>query len=236
MVYFPALVRATFRARLSRFSASVRLPHEVEVHLPNSGRLAELLVEGAPCLVWPSGGGRKTWGTLVVVRWERQWVCVDSRMANRVFEDAWRRRALAPFASFTSLEREPRVEGGRLDFLLEGHAGRAWVEVKCVTLVGDPSRDLWDGIARFPDAPTARGTGHLERLQQLVARGDRAAVVFVVQREDAHGFTPHEAMDPRFARALREACRRGVMVLAYGCRVDERGIELRAQLPVSLGG
>jgi len=51
----------------------------------------------------------------------------------------------------------------------------------------------------FPDAPTQRGR-HLGELARARAEGHRAAVVFVVQRNDAIRFSPHDEADLAFGR------------------------------------
>ena len=66
---------------------------------------------------------------------------------------------------------------------------KLFVEVKNVTLVEG-------GIARFPDAQTTRGIKHLHELIRLVKGGSRAAMLYVVQRSDAHGFEPAFDIDP----------------------------------------
>ena len=57
-------------------------------------------------------------------------------------------------------------------------------------------------------------------------------MVFVVQRDDATSFSPHDEADPAFGQALREAAQAGVEVYAYKCRVSEGEVTLDAPLPV----
>jgi sugar fermentation stimulation protein A len=102
-----------------------------------------------------------------------------------------------------------------------------WIEVKSVTLVQQ-------GVARFPDAPTLRGQRHVRELMRAVQEGQRAAVVFVVQREDAERLVPHDENDPAFGRALRQAARAGVEVYAWRCRVGLDAIQLADAIPVQL--
>jgi sugar fermentation stimulation protein A len=131
--------------------------------------------------------------------------------------------------------------------VLERPGARCLVEAKSVTLVEG-------GVALFPDAPTSRGRRHVEALARAVRRGsppgrrDRppsgparrkrqtteAAVVFVVQRDDARRFRPHGVADPALARALARAARAGVRILAYRCRVRRKGITLADPIPVDL--
>ena len=92
-----------------------------------------------------------------------------------------------------------------------------------------------DGVALFPDAPTVRGARHVRELAACVRRGGRAAIVFVVQRDDAGAMRPHIGNDPEFAAALGEATRAGVRVLCYGCRVTRRGVALARRIPLRIG-
>jgi len=67
---------------------------------------------------------------------------------------------------------------------------------------------------------------------EALRQGLGAAVIFVVQREDAQAFSPHHGADPAFARALGEAHRSGVMVLAYRCRVSPQEVAIADPVPV----
>ena len=112
--------------------------------------------------------------------------------------------------------------------LLEGQAGKCYIETKSVTLVVN-------GVGLFPDAPTTRGVKHLHSLEEAVAMGYRAAAIFVVQREDARALSPNDSADPEFGQALREALARGVEAYAYRCSVTEQAIVLSDELPIELG-
>jgi sugar fermentation stimulation protein A len=101
------------------------------------------------------------------------------------------------------------------------------VEVKSVTLVQA-------GIGRFPDAVTERGRRHLRELEQACREGRRAAAVFVIQRDDACAFAPHDESDPAFGMVLREVTSRGVEVYAYTCRVTPEEVAIRERVPVLL--
>ncbi len=74
----------------------------------------------------------------------------------------------------------------------------------------------------------------MRSLEQAVAEGHRAAAVFVVQREDARAFAPHETADPEFGQAFRHALSVGVEAFAYNCRVTEDSIELANLLPFEM--
>ena len=154
-------------------------------------------------------------------------VSADSRLPPALLSEAFHERRLPPFAEFTMARREVVYGDSRLDLLLSGPHGACFIEVKSVTLVED-------GVGLFPDAPTERGRRHLGALARAVEEGYRAAAVFVIQREDARACTPHDASDPAFGRALREAVASGVEAYAYVCRVTRREIRLAHAVPVLL--
>lgn len=222
----------SFVSRLSRFSALVESGGGiVSVHVPNSGRLRELLVPGARVWLAQPGwlgdaavarglrSGRRTAADLLLVEGPSGLVCVDARLPPLLVAEATRDGGWQGLPAGKALP-EPRWGRGRFDLALEG-----WmVECKSVTLVRQ-------GVALFPDAPTERGRRHLEALAGI---GAGAAVVFVVQRGDACSFAPNRETDPAFASALEDAARRGVLILAGRCRVSLEEVVLAERLPVHM--
>jgi sugar fermentation stimulation protein A len=220
---------AIFVRRENRFRAAVDTGDaRAAIHVPNSGRLRELLRPGAT--VWllpaPLEAARKTTGDLVLVETRDTLVAVDARLPNQLVAEALGAAQLAPLVGYTSCQREVTTGRSRLDFLLEGPDERCWLEVKSVTLVEED-------VARFPDAATARGVRHLEELAARRAVGDRAAVAFVVQRADARAFGLHRSADPAFNAALRRVRAAGVEVMAWRCKVSLDGSSLTDQIEVS---
>ena len=213
-MHFGELVEARFIARLNRFAAMVEMDGaEVLVHVANSGRMRELLVEGRRMLLRPvSGDHRKTAFDLALVA-----------QVHQAFESG----RLPQFAGYDTLAREVTYGESRLDIAIDGPLGRCYIETKSVTLVEN-------GRGLFPDAPTSRGTKHVGSLSRAADEGHRAAVVFVVQREDVRAFAPNYDADPEFGVALRMAVENGVEVYAYRCGATTEGVELADELPVRL--
>jgi sugar fermentation stimulation protein A len=220
------LVKGRFKKRLNRFAALVNVEGvEVECHLPNPGRLLELLQPEAEVYLEPAGKiGRKTMWTLKTVRLKNFSAPLDAREANRLFRKALLQGTLPEFSAYRKVKEEVKVKGRRIDFLLHGPFGRCFVEVKSCTLV-------MGEVALFPDAPTRRGLKHLNILVELIRRGSRAAVVFMVQRPDAQLFKPNDLTDPKFANTLRAVAQAGLNVYAYKL-ADER--EKPVRIPVNL--
>ncbi|MCE3289564.1 MAG: nuclease SfsA, partial [Caulobacter sp.] len=80
------------------------------------------------------------------------------------------------------------------------------------------------------DCVAARSAKHLRELETMVATGDRAVVLFVVQRTDCDAFSACHDLDPVFARALDHAAEAGVEVLVYACEMATDRIEIARRL------
>lgn len=224
------LVEGWFVSRDNRFRVTVEVDGQnVWAHLANSGRLGELLLPGRKVVLFERpGSNRKTSYDLSSVCMEGIWVSVDARLPNDLVAEALDSDRLAPLEGYPDVRREVVFGGSRLDFLLEAQGRRlCLVEVKSVTLVVD-------GWGCFPDAVTMRGRRHLLELASAVGMGYRAAVLFVVQREDARGLRPHDESDPVFGQTLRAVAKRGVEVYAYACSIEPRRATIERALPVNL--
>lgn len=227
MRYFKSLTPGIFRARPNRFLALVELQGELQrCHVPNTGRLGELLLPGAA--VWCKKAetpGRKTAWSLLVVKKGEILVNIDSQAPNHVAAEYVAGGGLGIVPDFVKPEQ---VFGdSRLDLYYEAGTSKGYVEVKGVTLEED-------GVARFPDAPTQRGRKHLLALKAAVAAGYRATALFVIQMEGVNCFSPNTPRDPAFAQALSEAAAVGVEVKAVTCHVTPETLSITGEVPVVL--
>ena len=230
MVGLGELEQARFVDRPNRFAAVVeRLGARELAHVPNSGRMSELLVPGARVFISPAAvpGGRKTRYDLTLVEHRGRLVSVDSRLPPRLLVEGIERGRVMELAGYDRVDTEVRLGDSRIDMLLSGAGSRLYIETKSVNKVVD-------GSALFPDAATARGAKHLRSLLAAVECGHRAAVVFVIQRDDAARLTPDDDSDPLFCETLRRAVEGGVEVSAYCCSVTREEIRIRSRTPVVL--
>ncbi|MFQ6608747.1 MAG: DNA/RNA nuclease SfsA [Fidelibacterota bacterium] len=221
---------AVFIERPNRFLTIVEMEGErVESHLPDPGRLKELLLPRAALKVRKAKetSGRKTHWTTVMVKNGIQWVSIDSTLPNRFVGELLREKALPMFKDWRLKGKEVPHGRHRFDFLLSKGSREFYLEVKSVTLVED-------GVAMFPDAVTERGTRHVKALAEIVRSGKRAAVLFVCQRSDVKLFRPQWKRDPRFAQALLEVEAAGVEVHVISANITPREIKYKEVIPYDL--
>jgi len=222
---------ATFLERPNRFIARCRMfdGSIQETHVPNTGRCQELLVPGCRVFLWfHDDPRRKTRHTLIAVEKGDLLINMDSQAPNRVVEEALLGGALELTKSPPTLVRREAVyHDSRLDFYLETPNERVYAEVKGVTLEQN-------GVVRFPDAPTQRGLRHIRELERAAKEGCGAAVVFVVQMDDAQYFAPNDDTQPEFGLALQSAQAAGVRIIARCCDVTPLKIELGKEILVKL--
>jgi sugar fermentation stimulation protein len=225
--------RIRFLRRPNRYLALVR-PLEggraFAAHVPNPGRMVELLRPGAtvgwvvPAIGHPE---RKTRWDLVAVRHRGTLVSIDSRIANRLVRLVLTQAPAAdPLSS--AWRAEVRVDRHRFDFGRMRAAGPSFaslLEVKSSNWrIGD--------TAYFPDAPSVRGASHVRALADAARAGVDARVLFAVQRSDVRAFAVHRGRDPEFASACDAARRAGVRFSARTLVVRPTGVAWGRSLPV----
>lgn len=223
------IVQGRFSKRLNRFVAEVWIDGKLEkVHVKNTGRLKELLLEDAPVLLeWSDNPNRKTRYSLVAVEKQGNWVNIDSQAPNTIAYEALMNGKIAPIRVVDTLKREVTFGESRFDLYFEQGEDKGFIEVKGVTLEKN-------GTAMFPDAPTTRGTKHIEEMIKAVQAGFRGTILFVIQIEGCQRFIPYWENDPPFAAALAKAAKSGVQVLAYDTIIKENELVLNKQIRVDL--
>ena len=81
---------------------------------------------------------------------------------------------------------------------------------------------------------TDRGARHLAELAKVAESGRRAAMLYVVQRNDAERFALARDLDPAYAAAFALAEAAGVEMLAYACRIAVDEIAVVRRIPIVL--
>jgi len=231
------LILGSFVQRLHRFGANVKVAGRNEYcHVTNSGRLRELLRPGAKVALVDHGRRsqplRKTRYAVRLAFYRGKWVCIEANIAPKLLKEAWQSGRVGDLRDYDRLRAEvPLNAHTRFDFLAENSktGNRAWIEVKCVTLVDSKGRGF------FPDAPSERASKHLRELMALAKKPKtKCFVYFVLQNPWGRSISPKEDTDPVFAQTLRQAGRSKVVLRALRTRVGLKSSEVENPIPVLL--
>lgn len=225
------IVKGKFISRPNRFIARVDINGQTEtVHVKNTGRCKELLIEGATVYLEKSvNPNRKTPFDLVAVEKKRAndtlLINMDSQIVNDVAEE-WLKSGVL-FSENAKIRREVTYKKSRFDFYIEYGEDKIFLEVKGVTLENS-------GIASFPDAPTERGVKHLNELKCALDEGYKCYVLFVIAMKGVTFFKPNDATHKEFGDTLRDVQNSGVEVLAVDCKVESNSIIIDKFIDIDL--
>ena len=225
------LIPAVFLDRPNRFLTIISIDGiNYKSHLPDPGRLKELLEVGVKIYVRPEPRSslRKTRFTTVFVEKNGQLISLVSTLPNVFVKDALINKQLSMYKDFKLIRPEIKIKNHRIDFLLEDKKGDPfYLEVKSVSFVEN-------GIAKFPDSVTRRGMLHLRLLKSLTLKGYNTGVLFVCQRSDAFSFQPMWDRDLDFSSALLDAFNHGVKVNCITLNISKSKITFNSEIPLNL--
>ena len=215
-------------ARPNRFLGIVELENkQVQCFIPNPGRMHELMVPDTRVyVIHKPGEHRKTDYDLTLVQYNNTLVSIDSRLPNYMLKESINQGKLPEFKGYKVERTEPTFHDSRLDLKLSDGTNQIFLEAKSCTLIENK-------IALFPDAPTKRGARHMNTLIKALEYG-RAAVCFIIQRNDATEWRPNKQMDPQFTENIRKAIQKGVEAYAYTCDINLSGVEIRKRVSLNL--
>ena len=228
MKFESPLVRAVLVKRYKRFFADVVLDsgEHATAHCPNTGTMKTCGEPGD--IVYLSRNDnpkRKLRYTWELSKTTRGFVGVHTGRTNAIVDEAISKGAIAELRGYPTVQREVKHQASRLDFKLSSpDRPDCWVEVKNVTMIESDT-------CLFPDAVSARGLKHLTDLTEIAKSGQRAVMLFVVNRSAGRSFRPAKEIDPHYAKALANAHQHGVEVLVYRTRLSTTCIELADAVP-----
>ena len=222
---FPTpLIEAKLIKRYKRFLADVKLADgsEITVHCPNPG--AMLGVKDPGSNVWISDSNnpkRKLRFTLELIELASgTLVGVNTNMPNKIAEELVLSREFKEFGEFETLRREVKYgENSRIDLLLSSpDKPDTYIEVKSITM------QRQSGAHEFPDGVTERGRKHLVELGKVAQNGERAIMLYLIQRDDGDKFTFARDIDPLYGEAFDDAVAKGVEAFAIRCKITPEAI------------
>lgn len=217
---YEKIVNAIFINRPNRFVANVLIDGiEESVHIRNTGRCKELLFSGAKVILEDCSDNinRKTKYSLIAVWKGNMLVNMDSQVPNAAVFQALKENKIEGFKDLKHIKREVQFGNSRFDIYFESEYEKGFIEVKGVTLEDN-------NIARFPDAPTIRGTKHVLEMIEVVKQGYRGIIFFLIQMKGPKTFKPNWEMDKTFSDAIKLASESGVEIIVYDSIVNSKEI------------
>lgn len=225
-------MRGKLIKRYKRFLADVLLDtgETVTAACPNTGSMLGLTEAGNN--VWlslsesPTRKYPHTW-ELVEIKGQGL-VGVNTGQPNHIVSEAVARQKIATLNGYATLRTEVRYgQNSRIDILLEDPSRPpCYVEIKNVHFFRKP------GLAEFPDCVTERGAKHLVEMSNMVARGARAVMVYLIQCQAPQRFALADDKDRNYFEEFRKAKAAGVEALALTCHISLDEIVVDRAIPV----
>jgi sugar fermentation stimulation protein A len=231
MRFSSPLIKGRLIKRYKRFLADILLEDgtPITAHCANSGAMPLLQTPGSA--VWvtpvPPENPRKLRYDWHFIEDQGYRVGINTSFPNILVEEALHHQRLDFALAYPRWKREvPYGTQCRIDFLLENPQGqKLFLEVK-------NSNHREGNTVYFPDCRTDRGAKHLQALMDQVTQGHRAAVIYVVQRQDCDGFQVASHLDPAYAALSAQASKTGVEFYCYSCIITDSDITLSTALPI----
>ena len=203
-VLYDTILKATYIGRPNRFVVTLDLNGEsVLAHLPNPGRMWELLFTGVTMYIVPHDKpDAKTKYRVVGIERDGVVIMLDTNYSNDVAQHLIENKLIPGWEEWRIVRREYTVKlhgtSSRFDLLLTNDKDDEFLlEVKSCTLFSKTG-------AMFPDAITERGRKHLLHLKELQNEGYHTGVLFLVQWDQAQWFLPDYHTDLEFAKTFKE--------------------------------
>jgi sugar fermentation stimulation protein A len=235
--FTPQLEETRFIKREKRFLVHVnRCTGESEiVHCANSGSMKSCIISNCRAYILDSQNPeRKLRHSLELLELEDGLACLNTARANQLVKAVLNTpsREIAGYNLFASdfknvaafRSEAPYNANTRFDFGFEN----GFIEVKSVSL------RLNENTLAFPDAVTTRGQKHVRELAEVVRRGQKAFLFFVIMRAAnqnprhlASNFRTAREIDPDYAQLVSEASLCGVKMRILVADISTEGLGVR---------
>ncbi|MGZ3690288.1 MAG: DNA/RNA nuclease SfsA [Pseudobdellovibrio sp.] len=243
MKFKSKLLEGVLLQRYKRFFADVEYKGEkYTIHVPNTGSLKGVIEKNTKQKCWFSLHGdetKKLKGTLEAVQAVNgTWVGVNTSNPNRIVQEAINNGIESEKALFAhwgkygfyksehKISKETRLDGVfcKVEKDLDSEKSKKhFIEIKNTTLAVEVKSKLW---AQFPDSVTERGQKHIIELMNLIDEGHKAELIFTIQRDDVVGFMPAAQIDPEYARLLKLAEKKGLIITPVIVNISQSEVKL----------
>ncbi|WP_332065552.1 DNA/RNA nuclease SfsA [Bartonella sp. CB189] len=223
MLFTSKLFPAKLIRRYKRFLADVKQDDQniFTVSVPNTGSMLGLTISNSNIwLSYNNNSKRKYSYQLEIVEANNTLVGINTTLPNKLALEAIQNGLLPELNGYKTILKEQYYgTKSRIDFLLRDNTfPDCYLEIKNVHFIRKK------GIAEFPDTETKRGARHLDELTKIVQQGKRAAMLYVIQREDCSSFAVCHDLDPIYGSKFDSALKSGVEFYAVKCHVSTEGI------------
>ena len=196
--------------RLNRFVVTIITEGtEYRAHITNTGRLSEFMVNGKKAFCFRTHHQGKTDFRLFALEESGLGALIDTWLQMKAFEEALARNFIPWLAGCRMRKRNAPLGASRIDYLLECHGKKVYLEVKSAVL-----RD--GAYAMYPDCPSERGRKHIHELADHVQNGGEGILLFMAALPHVTAFKPNKAADAKLYAALKEAHAVGIAIRAIG--------------------
>ena len=257
MKFSSPLMEGKLVQRYKRFFADVKYFYKgqwqmVTIHVSNTGSLKGVIEKNLDheqnCLFsLHNDPTKKLKGTLEAIQTSNgSWVGVNTSNPNKIVYEAIQNSIISlkqnknPFLpqweNFLFFKPEFKINSeSRLDAALATNeealksiqGPKHFIEIKNTTYVSLNSKNK---IAQFPDSVTERGQKHLNEMMKLLELGHSCELIFTVQRDDVDSFSASIECDPEYAKLLKIAHNRGVIITPLIVQMNKVEINLTNRL------
>lgn len=191
-------------------------------YVPSSCHLGNFLkLNGKTVLLTPTRTpNTRTAYALFAVPYKRNYILLNTSMANRAVEGSLQRRRFAFLGKRSHIFTEHQVNGYKADLFIEDT--RTVLEVKSVLSL--------DTVAKFPTVFSERALNQLVKLQDLLMAGYR--VHYCIVSLNPYVKAIQVLSNTSFCPMLKDGIKNGMTVSGHACFVKAGKPELKCALPL----
>lgn len=208
----------------NRFLCEVKINGMVEeCYVPSSCHLSNFLqLEGRSVLLVPTQApSSRTKYALFAVPFKRNYIVLNTSMANRVIEGGLRGRHFSYLGKRKEWLKEHKIDGYKADLYIP--ATKTIIEIKSIISTKEP--------AIFPTVYSERTVNQLKQIQQLLLNGYRVCFMIVSLHPYVKGVTIDKSTE--FYSELSKCLEGGLIVKAYTSRVENDIIKIDKEIGVN---
>lgn len=209
----------------NRFLCEVEIDSETAVcYVPSSCHLSNFLtLQRKKVLLVPTASPKsRTKYALFAVPYKRNYLVLNTSMANRAVESSIQRRLFAYLGKRKNVSKERSISGYKCDLYIEDTD--TIVEIKSIISIKKQ--------AVFPSVYSERTIKQLKLLSRLLNEGRRVSYCIV----SLHPYVDeiHIDSNTQFSSELQECMRQGMDLHGFTTRLTENGLVIEKEIPVKL--